>query len=119
MCDQWKDSFDQFVKDMGEKPTSSHSIDRIDVNGNYCPENCRWANPKEQARNKRNSKIMEFRGERLTMSAWSERLGITISAFRNRITMKWADEMLFTTPAQRKGPVPKRDRPEMTSYSVF
>ena len=53
VCDRWKESFEAFYSDMGDKPTLRHSIDRIDVNGNYEPENCKWSTPKEQAMNKR------------------------------------------------------------------
>lgn len=56
VCERWRSSFDNFLADMGERPSPKHSLDRIDVNGNYEPSNCRWVTKEEQMRNRRTLK---------------------------------------------------------------
>lgn len=100
VCERWLNSFDDFVSDMGVKPSVNHSLDRIDNDGPYSPENCRWATGREQQRNRRCSKIIEFRGEKLSLTEWSERLGLTATALRVRIE-RWDFELAITTPGNR------------------
>lgn len=89
VCDQWINDFETFLRDMGEKPTPAHTIDRIDVNGNYCPENCKWSTPKEQSLNKRTNKIYTFLGMTMTVKEWCDYSGISRTTLYTRlITMK-------------------------------
>lgn len=81
VCDRWKNSFEDFYADMGKTPTKEHSIDRIDNNGDYCPENCRWATKREQALNKSTSVLVEFNGVTKNISMWWKEMGIHISMY--------------------------------------
>ena len=76
VCPEWSDDFARFLSDMGAKPSAKASIDRIDVNSGYSPENCRWADPTTQARNKRNHRYVEFGGEQMPLSQACEMAGI-------------------------------------------
>ena len=71
VCDRWQD-FDAFYADMGGRPKGM-TLDRIDVNGNYEPSNCRWADRKTQARNKRNNRIIQHDGTNATLAEWAEK----------------------------------------------
>lgn len=75
VCPEW-DSFEQFLKDMGPRPSPKHSIDRIDGNGPYAPWNCRWATPTEQLNNTRVNVRLTYQGRTLTLSQWARELGI-------------------------------------------
>lgn len=84
VCDKWKNSFSNFLKDMGNKPSSKYSIDRINTNGNYEPSNCRWTTITEQNYNKRNTVYLEYNNKTQTLKQWADELNIPISLIRNR-----------------------------------
>lgn len=74
VCDRWQ-SYDAFLSDMGRRP-DGHSLDRIDVNGNYEPGNCRWATDKQQARNRRTSLFFDFDGQKRNLAEIAEISGV-------------------------------------------
>jgi hypothetical protein len=98
VCKEWLNSFQSFLSCMGFRPSAKHQIDRIDNNGNYTPENCRWASPKENCSNKRTNVFYTFKGETKTATQWAEELGINRGAIRKRINAGWPLEAVFTTP---------------------
>jgi hypothetical protein len=65
VCERWINSYENFLKDMGRRPSVGFSLDRIDVNGDYSPENCRWTDQKTQQQNRRNTLFVEVHGKRM------------------------------------------------------
>lgn len=96
VCKRWTESFAAFLEDMGERPTSKHSIERIDNDGNYEPGNCRWATPLEQARNTRRSRFITFKGKTLTMSEWERLYGLRQGILCGRLQNGWTLERALT-----------------------
>ncbi len=89
VCPRWKGNFSNFLQDMGNKPSESHSLDRIDNNGNYESSNCRWATSKEQARNRRSNVLIEHNGESRLLCQWAEHFRIDQKLLRNRLFRGW------------------------------
>lgn len=87
MCQRWQDSFDNFIADMGPKPTPQHSLDRINNDKGYSPDNCRWATTAEQASNKRprkDSVWLTIDGETKILSQWAREAGIDKGTISHR-----------------------------------
>lgn len=101
MCDRWKDSFPNFLKDMGERPSKKHSIDRIDNDGDYTPENCRWATKKEQCNNMRKNINVTIDGITKTVSQWCDIFDIKYATALWRINHNWPIEKVFTLKAYK------------------
>lgn len=101
VCKRWM-RFENFLKDMGARPSPKHSIERKDNNGNYEPSNCVWALPVEQANNRRSSRILEFGQQRLTISQWARRLGMGHDTLSRRLKLGWPVEKALTTPIEKQ-----------------
>lgn len=111
MCDRWLEKFENFrddmyksylehVKQFGELNTQ---IERINNDGNYCLENCKWSTIEEQANNRRSNKFITYGGKTLSRVKWSKMLGITQSALYSRIDkMKWPIQRALTEKSNRK-----------------
>ena len=98
----WIDSFEKFLEDMGPCPPK-HSLDRIDNDGDYTPDNCRWATRREQDLNRSNNHLVELNGEILTLTEWSEKLGIDRNTLGERINRYgWSVEKALTTPVMKR-----------------
>lgn len=102
VCNRWKDSFENFYADMGDRPSNRHSLDRIDSNGNYCPENCRWATPIEQANNRRNTIRVCIDGVSKSLVDWAEFYGTRLDTIITRIHRGWPLEEAVCGRSRKK-----------------
>ena len=102
MCDEWKNDFKKFYDwaiDNGYK--DNLTIDRIDNDGNYEPNNCRWATLEEQANNMRNNHLLTFNNKTQTMSQWAKEYNMSKYLLQHRIASNWSVERALTTPIQK------------------
>lgn len=97
VCDRWL-SFENFCADMGPRPSPAHSIDRKENDGDYCPENCRWATRSKQMNNMRTNRRISSGGITQTLAEWSRATGINRRTLAQRIDNGWTAEEAVSTP---------------------
>lgn len=104
MCDRWlgPNGFVNFFKDMGTRPGKEYSLDRIDNNGNYSPENCRWTDIKTQNNNRRSNVLLTYKGETLTETQWAERIGVRIGVLHQRLQRMPLEQALAMKKQEKK-----------------
>jgi hypothetical protein len=114
VCDRWQD-FSLFLEDMGERPSAEHSIERLDVNGNYEPGNCVWGTDDQQRLNRRDTIFIDWDGRRRKFMEVAREQGWDITIVRTRLQNGWPLERAISEPIKRydKGPKPaKQVRPD-------
>jgi hypothetical protein len=97
VCDLWRYSFEDFYRDMGIRPEGT-TLDRVDGQGHYCPNNCRWATATQQNRNRRNVRWLEHDGRTMTIQDWADVTGLTPAAIYQRLSHGWSVDEALTVP---------------------
>lgn len=107
VCNQWRDDSTgvvQFLKDMGPRPTPKHTIERRDNNDGYTPNNCYWGTKRDQARNRRSSRMLKWNGQSKCLAEWSEITGIPAGTISSRIDKYgWSPAAALSTPTCKRG----------------
>lgn len=108
VCNEWRDDFQSFAEWAYKSGYNEDSefmectLDRIDVNGNYEPSNCRWISMKKQCRNRRNNRIIEFAGVKKSLAEWSEITRIPHDTIDKRLKSGWGVEKALSTPVKKR-----------------
>lgn len=96
ICERWMSSFEAFEEDMGPTFQPDFELDRIDVNGHYSPENCRWVSKRQQQRNKRSNHVVTWNGRSMVVTDWAEVLGLVPNTLIYRLRRGWPVERALT-----------------------
>jgi len=100
LCAEWHDASVFICWALKNGYSEDLTIDRIDPNGNYCPENCRWATQKEQGNNKRNNLFITINGTTRTATQWEDALGLRRNVVHNRVNRGWSPEKAVLVPVR-------------------
>ena len=106
VCKRWE-TFKNFFADMGARPTSDHTLERLNNDGDYKPSNCVWALPKEQSRNKRSNRWLTHNGETLILADWAKRIGTQPTTLWLRLEKGWSVADTLTVPIRKRTTKPK------------
>jgi hypothetical protein len=104
VCERWRADPAAFIEDMGPRPSPGHSVDRIDPNGSYSPENCRWATSTEQQRNRRDTRIITIGDKTKCLADWLDTLHMHDSTFFSRLSRGMSEADALTKPVQYHRP---------------
>lgn len=103
VCDRWLNSYECFLDDMGQKPDGL-TLDRVDNDGPYTVDNCRWATPQQQRVNQRSCVFLQFDGKRMTVEEWGRHIGRHPTTLRSRLKAGWKlSDVLDPNPQYRSG----------------
>jgi hypothetical protein len=104
VCERWAgpSGYENFLADMGERPSAGYSIDRMDNDRGYEPDNCRWATDPQQCRNRRNSIFVEWEGVRWQLNDLCEAKGLNDKVVRGRLKIGWSIADAMTVPVRGK-----------------
>lgn len=108
ICERWLNSFIHFIDDMGAKPSKGYSLERRQTNGNYEPDNCKWATLEEQSNNTTKSLFLEYNGDRLTMAQWARKIGINRQTLHERFKRGYSTEQIIEKSINNKTHLLKR-----------
>ena len=103
ICPEWRASFEAFRDHIGPRPSSSHSVERIENNKGYEPGNVKWPLPREQSRNTSRNHLMTLNGETMCLTDWASRIGLGVGTLWARTKAGWTDERALLTPYQGMG----------------